>query len=753
MRQYLSSPKSKAPLQSSRQFVSVRLLVWLSLLLSAFPSLLHLPFWVAAIALLASCIGFLAGASTNNEERRVRVKITVKCIVPALLLGTGIGVWLSFDSWFSGDAILSFFIIVVCLKWAEAGTRQEYLLLVFGGVILAALGALYWQTLLSLAHLFGVVMLLIVALVAIQGSALGAVQSHSLARPPPLEWWPILRRSGALLLPALPIMALLFLTFPRIPGPLWDIGLAFGLPVKALLEEGNREFGKAKTMQANGIQRASQEPGNVLVAEFHGAVPGKSRLYWRGPVFWDYDGRQWQLADDWNNRARLLKHAIRSREQLDRETHYRNKPVHYSLRVMPNGGRWLYGLDLPGTGAPESFISSDFQLLSIRTLKDHEPKLEMVAYLEYAVGAALSDEARARALAWPAGSNPELLALGKKLKAEYRQSAKIQAEALRYLARGEYRFEASPTSMESLAEVLNTAEVVDLSRLDRFFFQQKTGGAEPLASSFAMLMRAAGIPARLVTGYRGGTVVALTDFVIVKQSHAHAWVETWQDGSGWQRVDPKDVVLPPHVSEQSEAIQAALKPELSLRMAPGKAVDSSASNRDGRENDQQNVDLPTTLSADWFAKMAGVLRGLQKWIVDFNPDRQHEILADEGGDARSWADLLMWGALGLMALLLFYVAIHLALFWGRKYWRSRHESEAEIQIWSHFCARMETLGFAKQVHECPRAYQRRIAREQPELSAPTADITARYIAIRYGAAPSADALHALRLQVKRFVSM
>ena len=262
-------------------------------------------------------------------------------------------------------------------------------------------------------------------------------------------------------------------------------------------------------------------------------MPFKSSLYWRGPVFWDFDGVNWTLPEDWDNRTRLLGRAIRSKVALDRELRWKSRPVRYTLRVMPNGGRWLYGLDVPAAPAPEAFISDEFQLLSIRKIDDQEPKFPMVAYLEYRIGSKLTDEQRARGLAWPEETNPRLRALGQELAAKYHETDEIVLQAFNLLATGGYQFD--PGTMIPPGPDM----------LDRYFFDVKKGGAEYLAGSFAMLMRAAGAPSRLVSGYRGGTIVALTNFVIVKRADAHAWVEIWKDGEGWSRVEPKDIVLPP----------------------------------------------------------------------------------------------------------------------------------------------------------------------------------------------------------------
>jgi transglutaminase-like putative cysteine protease len=684
--------------------------VLLTLVMAALPSLLRLPLWVAGIALAGSVLHY-AGRWRRGWYGRA---------ITSTLLGTAaVAIWFSFESWFSGDAVLCFFIVVVFLKWGEARTRRDYLLLIFAAVILSAVGTLYWENLLNMLHMLAVVFFLTVSLVAIH---LDEVRSSAMF---------LLRRAGLLFLLGLPLMLLLFLTFPRIPGPLWDLGLAFGLPIKAMMNRGAGEFGKVKSLQPGGIHRAQQDNDNVLVAEFEGTVPYKSQLYWRGPVFWEYDGENWKLPDDWDDRTRLLKRAIRSKRRLDRELRFKDNPVRYTLRVMPNGGRWLYGLDVPAAPAPEAFISDEFQLLSIRRIDDAEPKFKMLSYLDYRIGAKLSEEQRSRGLSWPENTNPRLRALGRELARQYSDPAEILHRALSRLATGEYQFDAG--------HLIPPGE----DALDRFFFDEKKGGAEYLAGSFVMLMRAAGIPARLVSGYRGGTIIALTNFVIVKRADAHAWVEIWQDGKGWQRVEPKDVVLPPAKDEPAQkkkneaATGVEMKPatdERSPAVRESKPARKSRSIEPARKSGWR---LP-----DWLS----LIGGLQKWVIDYDPDRQMEILKGAGLEESDWLDLLVFGVAGIVATL----GIYLAVAWRR----SRVKLDRVAGTWRRFCRHLEKLGLKKELRECPRDYLGRVVHQRPDLAAAAQDIISRYIDLRYGKEDgSTDAATLFQRQVQRFISM
>lgn len=685
--------------------------VLLTLVMAAFPSLLRLPPWVAAIAVAGGVLHY-GGPWRRGRYGRIAGAL--------LLAAAAAGIWFSFESWFSGDAVLSFFIVVVFLKWGEAHTRRDYLLLIFAAVILAAVGTLYWENLLNLLHMLAVVFLLTVSLVAIHldGARSGAFF--------------LIRRTGLLFGLGLPLMLLIFLTFPRIPGPIWDIGLAFGLPVKAMMDRGTGGFGKVKSVQPGGIHRANQEKDTVLVAEFQGGVPYKSRLYWRGPVFWEYDGEHWKLPDTWDDRGALLKRAIRTKARFDREVHTRKDPVRYTLRVMPNGSRWLYGLDMPASPAPETLISDEYQLLSIRQIDDHEPKLEMLSYLDYTAGTELTPEQRTRGLSWPKDTNPRLRALGRDLAKRHKNPDEIIHQALGLLAEGNYTFDA--------AHIVAPGK----DSLDRFFFDEKKGGAEYFAGGFAMLMRAAGIPARLVGGYRGGTIIALTKFVIVKRADAHVWVEVWQEGTGWRRVEPKDIVLPPTV--EGDARQAEKPRETAVKVETKK--ESAPPPEAGKPDKAPKAAEPALPKPEkgWkLPSLSSLLGGMQKWVIRYDPNRQMEILKGVGIKEGNWLDLLVGGAAGVLVLL----GSYLAAAW----WRGRVRVDRVTESWLLFCRRLERFGLKKTAQECPRHYLHRVSRERPELAAAVEDIIHRYIDIRYGNGGSAEAATLFRRQVQRFLSM
>ena len=681
--------------------------VLLTLVLAAAPSLFALPIWVTAIAFAGGTLPFIAP---------LRKKWYAKAAAFTLLAASCFGIWASFESLFSGKAVLSFFITVVFLKWSESRTRRDFLLLIFAAVILAAVGALYWENLLSMIHTFVIVLSLVISLIAIHADSSLLTKRF------------LFKTSMQLFILGMPLMVLLFTTFPRIPGPLWDIGLAFGLPLKALMDRSPGDHGKSMVLQPGGIQKASKQNDNVLVAEFEGAVPYKSQLYWRGAVFWEYDGETWTLPKNWDNRSRLLKNKIRLKE-LDKQLTMRANPVNYTLRVMENGGRWLYGLDIPAASAPEAFMSEDFQLLSIRKLVGKEPKFKMRGYLDYNVGLKITDDRRKRALAWPENTNPRLLALGKKIASEKNTTDEILHEVYEILADGKYQYDNS--------------HVIDpgTDLLDRYFFDDKKGGSEYLAGSFVMLMRAAGVPARLVSGYRGGSIIALTNFVIVKSSDAHVWPEIWHDKKGWMRVEPKDIVLPPVKKAKTVANKAEKKTVNQITVQKAKSDTAPLQKRKSAKSKSEKSD-----EKGWeFPSFLSFFSSLQKWVINYNPERQTDLLESAGLEKSNWLDLLLGSAFGVFTLL--------ATYFGLAKWFTRERLDPVTKTWKRFCKTLEKIGLEKLSQECPRDFKRRVCAEKPDLASAFEDIISKYIEIQYGGVRTAETVDNFKRQVDRFVGM
>ena len=498
------------------------------------------------------------------------------------------------------------------------------------------------------------------------------------------------RTAATLMAQGLPFMLALFVLFPRIEGPLW------GLPADAF----SARTGLSETMSPGSISALSTSGAIAFRATFAGSAPAPVQRYWRGPVLSQFDGRSW--------------HAGRVQEAATPFYSPGGERIDYTLTLEAHARRWLLALDFPGTISTESDpaagresgsgalrYTSDYQLL------DHQPvhvraRYPLNAYPDTVVGREQSAASLAAARQLPPGFNARTQALAIELAAGASSDAQILQRAIDHLRDAELIYTLDPP-------LLGTDSV------DEFLFDTKRGFCEHFASAFTVLMRAAGVPARVVTGYQGGEINPIDGNLVVRQLDAHAWSEVWLAGRGWVRVDPTYVSAPRRIEE---GLAAALPAGESLAFSLGSQNSWARSMRLRWE----------ALSNAWNQRVLG-----------YNPDRQRELLAGlgiQGDDVWVLAGTLMACASALM----------LALFiWAS---RKRKAEDALDRAWRRLSKRLARRGLERQPWEGAHDYARRVALAIPELEAAMRTIGDNYARLRYGPEPDAAQVQALIRKIK-----
>ena len=509
---------------------------WL-LIFALIPHVINLPWLLSGLMLLPLALLPLIGAKAKFAHWSRGGIVLLLLLSASLIYFSG--------NWLNGENAIALLGIVLGLKCLELRQPRDYRVVLLGSLLLLALASLELRAGLAALYLLLAFIILMMGLLELELSAYLATSEEAKPLDDPLSEAKARRGLFSLIqslklgLLVLPITIILFICMPRIQGPLWDLGLVIGLPIELSIDPEKRQQGIKASLRAGQVSRLKQSDAPVLVAEFKSVVPYKSELYWRGAVFDYYDGNVWRLPAGWDNRSQLLAGAFKQRGAVDQVLSKKSNAVEYEARVSANGSRWLYALDVPTGRSTESFISADLQLLAIRRL-DREFNYGQSAWLEYQGGRPITEAQRARYLQLPAQANPELRSWGKALSG---LSTEEVIQSLRvHLAQGNYQITQTPDIEESMTS------------LDEFFFRRKEGGIEHLAGAAAMALRAAGVPTRLVSGYRGGNLIALTNFIVVRQGNAHVWVEAWQDATGWQRVEALDFVAPPTLENRSRAL-------------------------------------------------------------------------------------------------------------------------------------------------------------------------------------------------------
>ncbi len=632
------------------------------------PSLFLLPWWMGTALFALLALKLLA------QQRRWR--LGVRTVLPLALLTLAAWAW-ALPHVPSGLAVVAFFCFVLALKWLEARPatgRRDQVLMLLASTVLTALGAIHHVALVSLALVLAQMVALVGALAALYGSQQPARQ--------------VLRTLGM----ALPVAAVLFIVTPRVEGPLWDFGLTLGLPIGVNAPRSGPGLGGQAELEPGGKASSNLEDGTVLVAQFDGYVPAVALLYWRGPVLVHFDGTRWTPSEWWGNRQEQMAAGYRRVAAWRQEMEGRGEPLRYSLRVAAHPGNWLYALDLPASLPPESYLTRDWQLLSMTPLRE-ETRYTASAWMDWRMKSPeLAADAQQEALGWPTAGNARLRALGQSLQGAGSDTQRVAA-ALAHFASGGYRL-----NRKALAHG-------GTDGYDHFVFEQREGGPEQFAGAFTLLVRAAGVPARLVTGYRGGRLMGTSGYVLVKQSQAHAWVETWQDGRGWVRIDPTDAVAPPRESTK----KAGAAPQPALPATPATQVPQPA--RVAREEPSP--------PPDWLQAMDG-------WVLHYDAQRRTQLLQGLEESRTGWIWASMLAAAWLMPLLLL-------VSWRRM---RRTKPDVMAHAWHEFVSRLGQTGMAIPDWQCPSTTAHQLRQHPAPWADAAATLADEWVALRYAGSTS-----------------
>jgi transglutaminase-like putative cysteine protease len=625
------------------------------------PHVGHLKPWVTALALA------VAGWRVMAERRGWRLPGRALRAVVAIA-ATG-GVIIGYRGWAGLDAGTALLVLMAALKLLETRSSRDHMVLVFIGWFLCLATFLYRQDMIAAAWVLPAAWLLAASLLNV---------SRSGDDPRPLRPF---RQAGAMILKALPLALVLFAFFPRIAGHFW------GAPSSERAPTGLNE-----EMSPGDISELSLNDNVAFRVRFDGPVPPPAERYWRGPVLTEFDGFTW-------TRARAQAYFRPPVEQLGGLTSY-------TVTLEPTGQRMLFALDMvsewPSTLGEQSW---DYQLWS-RQPVDAVLQYRATSYTRYRAGAELSAALRNRHLQLPAERNPRARELALQMRAAAASDEAFIRNVLQMFREQEFYYTLTPPKLER-------------DSVDDFLFNTRRGFCGHFSSAFTMLMRAAGIPARVVAGYQGGDWNRLGGYLIVRQSHAHAWTELWLPGRGWTRVDPTAAVAPERVERGLDAALPEGEP------VPGRLLRRSDLLWDARL-------LWDNVNALW-----------NDAIVGFSADDQQEMLESLGFERPDWRHLGTLLGIGLAA--------GLALLSAWLAWEFRpRQADPALRAYRRFTARLARRGVERAPHEAPRDFLQRVLAERPDLAAQATPITELYLRLRYGPVPDERELQRLRGLVRAF---
>lgn len=624
-----------------------------ALALAYAPHLVHLPIWITAW-----CSGLWGYAVLRAAKNRPFPGEPFRYILTVLGLLCGFATYgLSFNR----DVGVALLAIMVGLKPLEIGTYRDMIMTIFLCFFLVISNLLFSTGLPMTLYMFVSVAMTTAVLISLHHPG-GAFRRHL-----GLAW--------KILLQALPLMVILFVLFPRLQGSLW------GLPSRT-----SGTIGFSDELEPGSITELVSNSDIAFRAEFHGPAPAPSEMYWRGIVLWRFDNRKWTKGFT----SPYLTQRIQG-----------SRPFEYTVTLEPQNQPWLFALDIPVKGTTfipikgNTFIPirSDGTIRGIRQIKE-QLQYRLISFSRYRTGPLKPWERMGLYL--PPDGNPQARVLAEKWSEQAVSKEQIVMLALGFFRANDFYY--------TLRAPLLAEDTVD-----QFLFETRKGYCEHYASSFAFLMRAAGLHARIVIGYLGGEKNPFGNYVVVRQSDAHAWVEVYLPSRGWTRVDPTSAVAPERVERGTEA---ALPPD-------------------------ERQGLP------WFESgpLAKVWKQFRfgwdavnilwdKNVLGYSTSSQRQFLSWLGIHSVTWRTPLK----GFLIAIAF-ISVFIVIYFYRGFRPVSRTSDPVQAAYIRLCQRLEKAGIPRPPHLGPMDYLAVIEKKRETTSEEISEILNLYVRLRYGKPP------------------
>ncbi|RJF97938.1 transglutaminase TgpA family protein [Noviherbaspirillum saxi] len=622
------------------------------------PHASHLPAWImACCALLLGWRGWVTFRGNRMPPRWL--------LLPVAMLAMA-GVYWTHKTFFGRDAGVAMLTLLLTLKLLEMHAKRDLFVVLFLNFFLILSSFFYSQSI-------GTALITVTAVIALLTTQ---VSFQYTGVVPPLR--KRLRVGATILGLAAPLTLVLFLLFPRIEGPLW------GMPGDA---QGSGRTGLSESMAPGNISKLVNSDDVAFRVKFADTVPEKVQLYWRGIVLSDFDGRTWTA----------LKQSLPRRSTI--HVDFLDQPLHYQVTLEPHGRRWLFALDvprqLPQLEGNAANASQELQLSASTAITDRL-RYDAVSHRNYRLQPNEAPASLQQWLALPTGFNPRTLDYAGRLSRNAQTNVDLIDAVLKDFREQNFRYTLEPPTLGRHA-------------VDEFLFDTRAGFCEHYSGAFVVLMRAVGIPARVVTGYQGGEVNPADGYMTVRQSDAHAWAEVWLKGRGWVRIDPTAAVAPSRVEQNLGSVipRRVFGGLLTLDGSGNLLVQKWMSLR-------QNLDAMTNA---W-----------NQWVLNYTPQKQKRFFESIGFPDVDWRTMIsVMVAFGIAAVAV--VVLPLIL--------QQQKRDPVDAIYQKFCKRMARKGLPREIHEGPRAYATRLTENAspllPETKAALARFLELYETVRYGA--------------------
>lgn len=487
--------------------------IWLMLALVSvsLPIWFHLPFWVAGLCIVP--IAWRAHMLWKGSAQP-SLKLTAAIAFAAVFID-----FYQYRPPIGLEPMGALLLICCSLKFLEMKRIREARLVLYLCYFIASLQLIFEQ---AIGYFVLALLGILVTMTAQNMAERDPWQQYSLRS---FSLFP-LRSIGWIALVSIPLTLVIFVFAPRLPS-FWTI------PVP----QDKATTGVSDVMTPGSIEQLTRSGKLAFRVGFEGDIPENSELYWRGLVLSDFDGQSWSNRENFTmildgGRTYWPGRNFRKDSWTD-EVVYTGKPIVYDVYQEPSGQPWLFSITAPTTSDRNIGITKGLRLVS-RVPVTQRIKYRITSYPDYSMTDAMLTEAdRYRNLRLPEDFNPRTRELAEQWMEEGLSPEGFVRRLFTLFSR-EHTYTLEPGTY-------------GVDSIDEFLLDRKRGFCEHFAQATVFMLRSAGIPARIVSGYQGGEVHPDDQYLLVHQYDAHAWAEYWIDGRGWVHADPTAAVSPARI--------------------------------------------------------------------------------------------------------------------------------------------------------------------------------------------------------------
>ena len=638
-------------------------LIWilLSVVLIILPQSAHMPIWILLTGFL--CVAWRAlifAGKLNYPGRLMRVLIVLCTVVLSMSQLRNLGVGL--------DSAVGLLTLGFVFKLIEMRRKRDIYVVISLCFIMAMVTFLYSQSVVTTLYIIFVIMVVTATMISSNRSPLSADNSGTA------------RLAVKITLQSLPLTLVLFVVFPRI-APLWAVPIQSASATTGVRDE----------MSAGDISQLGRSVDLAFRVQFENAVPPLHQdLYWRGLVLDNFDGDTWRRTRTSFSYSMGPALADFQRDGDDKRSTSGN-PINYNVILEPTQQPWLYGLHLAEAQTGDILQSNNFELFS-GSLVSQRLNYDLRSFFNNTTDLRLAGRLRNRNTRLPEQGNPRSIEFARTLRSTVNTDREFVYAVLAHFQQNEYFYTLNPALLEP-------------NRVDDFLFNTLEGFCEHYASSFTFLMRAVGIPARVVVGYQGAEYNPFENYMMVYQYNAHAWSEVWLEGEGWIRFDPTAAVSPERIEQ---GVEEALR-------------DDPAFLEDGLFSGMRRGDM------DWLNTIRLRLDAFEyEWnrrVVNYDQDLQFEFFENLFGEVTERKVLLLLA--GLASSVIFLVGLMVI----RLEPRSRHTPLNKLYFM--VCQELAKVQLQRCSGEGPITYRNRVCAARPDLQEAMTELTELYVRLSY----------------------